>query len=115
MLFRSAYAVHVGVADGSFGNGCFSSNDLVRVTSKTLTRDFSVTGANDDGIGVIDNVTFGSPAAEAGFDWDQTVEVVRKPTEQPSKYWMFIPALILLAFVVVLQRGRAARSQPAAA
>ncbi|NND17813.1 MAG: DUF3394 domain-containing protein, partial [Silicimonas sp.] len=64
---------------------------------------------------VIDNVTFGSPAAEAGFDWDQKIEVVRKPVSQPSKYWMFIPALVLLAFVVMLQRGRAARLQPEAA
>ncbi|MBT8416269.1 MAG: DUF3394 domain-containing protein, partial [Silicimonas sp.] len=52
---------------------------------------------------------------EAGFDWDQKIEVVRKPVSQPSKYWMFIPALVLLAFVVMLQRGRAARLQPEAA
>jgi TRAP transporter 4TM/12TM fusion protein len=63
---------------------------------------------------VVDNVTFGSPAAEAGFDWDQKVEQVRKPAPQPSKYWMFIPGLILLGFVVMLQRGRA-RPEPAAA
>ena len=63
---------------------------------------------------MIDNVAFGSPAAEAGFDWDQKVEQVRKPVPQPSKFWMFIPALILLAFVVMLQRGRA-RPEPATA
>jgi hypothetical protein len=27
----------------------------------------------------------------------------------PSKYWMFVPALLLLALVVMLQRGRNAR------
>ncbi len=63
---------------------------------------------------IIDNVAFGSPAAEAGFDWDQTVEVVRKPVSQPSKYLMFLPALILLGLVVMLQRGRA-RPEPTAA
>ncbi|MEM7643910.1 MAG: TRAP transporter permease [Pseudomonadota bacterium] len=62
---------------------------------------------------IIDNVAFGSPAAEAGFDWDQTVEQVRQPTAQPSKYWMFIPGLLLLGLVVMLQRGRA-RPEPAA-
>ena len=56
---------------------------------------------------VIDNVAFGSPAAEAGFDWDQKIEKVLKPASQPSKYWMFIPGLILLGLVVMLQRGRA--------
>jgi TRAP transporter 4TM/12TM fusion protein len=56
---------------------------------------------------IVDNVAFGSPAAEAGFDWDQKVEVVQVPATQPSKYWMFIPGLVLLGFVVMLQRGRA--------
>ncbi len=63
---------------------------------------------------IIDNVAFGSPAAEAGFDWDQKVEVVRKPVAQPSKYLMFIPGLILLGLVVLLQRGRA-RPEPVGA
>jgi hypothetical protein len=64
---------------------------------------------------VIDNVAFGSPAAEAGFDWDQTIDVVLQPVDQPSKYWMYLPALLLLGGVVMLQRGRAGRPTPAAA
>ena len=63
---------------------------------------------------VIDNVTFGSPAAAAGFDWDQVVQVVRMPVPAPSKYWMYIPAFALLGVIVVLQRGRA-RPEPATA
>ena len=59
---------------------------------------------------IIDDVAFGSPAAEAGLDWDQEVLRVLKPVPQPSKYWMFIPALLLLAGIVVLQRGRNARA-----
>ncbi|MEP2138117.1 MAG: DUF3394 domain-containing protein, partial [Erythrobacter sp.] len=68
---------------------------------------------NDEEV-IIDNVTFGSPAAEAGFDWDQKIEQVRKAANQPSKFWMFLPALALLAIVVMLQRGRA-RPETAAA
>ncbi len=56
---------------------------------------------------VIDNVTFDSAAQKAGFDWDQHVQSVRVPASQPSKYWMFLPALLLLALVVILQRRRA--------
>ena len=63
---------------------------------------------------IVDNVAFGSVAAEAGFDWDQKIEQVEVPADQPSKYLMFIPALILLGLVVMLQRGRA-RPQPATA
>ncbi|MEO0362891.1 MAG: DUF3394 domain-containing protein, partial [Pseudomonadota bacterium] len=64
---------------------------------------------------IVDNAAFGSPAADAGFDWDQTVTAVRAPVDAPSKYWMFIPALLVLAGVVMLQRGRAERTAPAAA
>ncbi len=58
---------------------------------------------------IIDDVIYDSPAQSAGLDWDQEVLRVLKPVPQPSKYWMFIPALLLLALVVFLQRGRAAR------
>jgi hypothetical protein len=56
---------------------------------------------------IIDDVAFGSAGAEAGLDWDQEVLRVLKPVSTPSKYLMFIPALLLLALVVMLQRGRA--------
>ncbi|MGR3509344.1 MAG: TRAP transporter permease [Sulfitobacter sp.] len=54
----------------------------------------------------IDDVAYGSPAQAAGLDWDQEILRVLKPVPTPSKYWMFIPALLLLALVVMLQRGR---------
>ncbi|TKW68347.1 MAG: TRAP transporter fused permease subunit [Paracoccus denitrificans] len=55
---------------------------------------------------MIDNVTLDSPAAKAGLDWDQTVLLVRAPAEAPSKYWMYVPAFLLLALVVWMQRRR---------
>ncbi len=55
---------------------------------------------------VIDNVAFGSAAQEAGLDWDQQIVRVMTPVSQPSKYWMFIPAILVLALVVWLQRRR---------
>jgi len=58
---------------------------------------------------IIDDVLYNSPASTAGLDWDQEVLRVLKPVPTPSKYWMFIPALLLLALVVLLQRGRNAR------
>lgn len=64
---------------------------------------------------LIDDVTYGSAAETAGFGWDQEVLRVLRPLDQPSKYWMFIPALLLLAGVVVLQRGRNAQAQRKAA
>ena len=58
---------------------------------------------------IIDDVSFDSAAQNAGLDWDQEVLRVLKPVDAPSKYWMFLPALLLLAAVIFLQRGRAAR------
>ncbi len=64
---------------------------------------------------IIDDVAFDSAAQKAGLDWDQEVLRVLRPVPVPSKYWMFIPALMLLGLVVMLQRGRAGRAQPAQA
>jgi hypothetical protein len=64
---------------------------------------------------IIDDVAFGSAAADAGLDWDQEVLRVLKPVPQPSKYLMFLPALLLLGAIVMLQRGRNARAPRKAA
>ncbi|PLX39496.1 MAG: C4-dicarboxylate ABC transporter [Hyphomicrobiales bacterium] len=66
---------------------------------------------------LIDDAAFNSAAKEAGLDWDQQVLKVLKPVSQPTKYLMFIPALLVLALVVWLQRSRAGttRRQTAAA
>ena len=64
---------------------------------------------------IIDDVSYNSPAQSAGLDWDQEVLRVLKPVPQPSKYLMFIPALLLLGLIVFLQRGRNARGQRQAA
>jgi TRAP transporter 4TM/12TM fusion protein len=66
---------------------------------------------------IIDDVSFGSAAETAGLDWDQEVLRVLRPIGQPTKYLMFLPALLLLALVVFLQRGRNGRAvrKPAAA
>lgn len=57
---------------------------------------------------IVENATFGSPAQRAGFDWDQTITEVLAPLPQPSKYWIFVPAFLLLGGLVLMQRRRAA-------
>jgi TRAP transporter 4TM/12TM fusion protein len=84
-----------------------------RLTAAGLTL------VESDGKVVIDDVAFDSPAEEAGLDWDQEVLQVLRPADQPTKYLMYIPALLVLAGIVLLQRRRApadeARSDAAAA
>jgi TRAP transporter 4TM/12TM fusion protein len=57
---------------------------------------------------IVDNATFGSPAQRAGFDWDQEITQVLAPLPQPSKYWIFLPAFLLLGGIALLQRRRVA-------
>ncbi|MEM7041568.1 MAG: TRAP transporter permease [Pseudomonadota bacterium] len=56
---------------------------------------------------LVDDVAFDSVAQKAGLDWDQEILQVRQPADQPSKYWIYIPVLLLLAGVVWMQRRRA--------
>ena len=60
-----------------------------------------------DGKTIIDDVAFDSPASEVGLDWDQEIVRVLSPVETPSKYWIYLPALLLLGAVAWLQRRRA--------
>jgi TRAP transporter 4TM/12TM fusion protein len=55
---------------------------------------------------LIDSVTFGSPAAELGFQFDQEILAVRAPTDRWAKEWMWLPALLLFGLVVWMQRRR---------
>ena len=56
---------------------------------------------------IVDNVLFGSPAQEAGIDFDWKILNLRVEAERPAKQWIYIPALLLLAMVALLQRRRA--------
>jgi TRAP transporter 4TM/12TM fusion protein len=71
----------------------------------------------EDGKVIVDMVGFGSPAEKAKIDFDQEIVSIQMPTERPPKELMFFPALLMLALVWYLQRGRAAagRAEPAAA
>jgi TRAP transporter 4TM/12TM fusion protein len=64
---------------------------------------------------IIDDVSFDSAAQNAGLDWDQEVLQVLKPASQPTKYLMFLPALLVLVLVIFLQRGRNASAAGRAA
>ncbi len=55
---------------------------------------------------LIDSVTFGSPAAELGLQFDQEILAVRAPTDRWAKEWMWLPALLLFGLVVWMQRRR---------
>jgi len=61
----------------------------------------------EDGRVLIDNVVFGTAAEKQKLDFDWEIVTVQKDADRPAKHWMYIPALLLLGLVIVLQRRRA--------
>jgi hypothetical protein len=64
---------------------------------------------------LIDMIGFGSAAEKAGLDFDFEITGVLQQNDRPPKELMWIPALILLAGIIWLQRRRSADTAPAAA
>jgi hypothetical protein len=53
-------------------------------------------------------VAFGSPAERLGLEQGFRIASIEVPADRPPKEWMYVPALLLLAGVVLLQRRRLA-------
>jgi len=60
----------------------------------------------EDGGVIIDNAGFDSAAQKAGLDFDQKILTLLVPADQPAKELMYVPALILLILIGLLQRRR---------
>jgi TRAP transporter 4TM/12TM fusion protein len=60
----------------------------------------------EDDVVIIDNAAFDSAAQAAGLDFDQKIIKVLKPVDQPPRELLYLPALILLGFIILLQRRR---------
>ena len=45
---------------------------------------------------------------EAGIDFDWEILSLQIPVDQPPKQWMYLPALMLLGMVILMQRRRRA-------
>ena len=58
------------------------------------------------------SVKFRSKAEKAGFQQGQKVVAMEVENKRPAAEWMFLPALGILALVIVLQRRRIAAGAP---
>lgn len=56
---------------------------------------------------LVDMVEFGSPAEQAGIDFDWEITTVSLPLTRPMKEWVFVPTLMLLGALGWNQRRRA--------
>jgi hypothetical protein len=69
----------------------------------------------DDGKTIVDNVVFGSTAEKQKIDFDFEIVSVEVETDRPAKQWFYLPALILLVLIIMLQRGRREKTPTVAA
>jgi TRAP transporter 4TM/12TM fusion protein len=63
----------------------------------------------EDGKVFVDNVVFGSNAEKMGIDFDQEIIKVMMPSDRLPKQIMFIPALVFLGLIYLLQKRRKER------
>ncbi|MEM7226027.1 MAG: TRAP transporter permease [Pseudomonadota bacterium] len=66
----------------------------------------------DDGQVIVDDVRVNSPAQQWGMDFDWIVLELQLPAERMAKQWFYLPAIALLALVVILQLGRRRKAAP---
>ena len=67
----------------------------------------------EDGKTFVENVVFGSTAERQKIDFDFEIVSVETKTDRPLRQLFYIPALVLLGLIIVLQRRR--RETPAVA
>ena len=64
---------------------------------------------------VVDDLVFNGPAQQSGMDFGWEIQTLDAPMEQIDKHWVYIPALLVLGLVVLLQRRRQSGAVGAAA
>ncbi|MEM0947478.1 MAG: TRAP transporter permease [Pseudomonadota bacterium] len=61
---------------------------------------------DEDGQIFVDNLNFGGPAEQLGIDWDWELVELEVPADRPPKEIFYLPALLLVGVVFLLQRRR---------
>ncbi len=75
-------------------------------TGEVRLRGTGVTFARQGDKVMVQSVRFGSEAAKYGLAGGDEVTSVLVPANRPDRYWLAIPALVLLAGITALQRRR---------
>lgn len=71
-----------------------------------LNQNAGISFREDNGQLLVDSITFGKPAEQAGIDFDWTLAGVQTPTARFPKQIFYLPALLLIISVMLSQRRR---------
>jgi hypothetical protein len=63
----------------------------------------------ENGKAFVDNIVFGSTAERQKIDFDYEIPSVETKSDRPPRQLFYIPALVLLAFIITLQLRRRVR------
>ncbi len=77
-----------------------------KTAAERLLKSGLVVAPPADGKVMVQRVTFGSQAAKYGLAAGDEITSVLVPAHRPNRYWFALPALLLLAGIVMLQRRR---------
>lgn len=74
--------------------------------AERLRRDGGIVFYDDDGTIRVDAIEFGTPAEQAGIDFDWALTGIQIENERLPKEVFYLPAFALLALVILVQRRR---------
>jgi TRAP-type uncharacterized transport system fused permease subunit len=77
-----------------------------RETGAERLRAAGLTLRTAGGKSIVQTVRFGSEAAKYGLAPGDEITAVLVPADRPHRYWFAVPAVLLLALIIVLQRRR---------
>jgi hypothetical protein len=102
-LFIRLHSVSIFAA----ANPKISIRSVTGADGETRLRDHAgIDFRQDAGKVFVDGLAFGGPAEQLGIDWDWEVVGIEQAADRPPKELFYIPALLLVAFVYLLQMRR---------
>lgn len=78
-------------------------------TGEERLSSMGLTTREDNGKLIVDLVEFGSPAEQAGVDFDWEIEAVIVENPRPMKEWVFVPCILIVIAMATIQRRRQKR------
>ncbi|TNF60171.1 MAG: TRAP transporter fused permease subunit, partial [Burkholderiales bacterium] len=81
---------------------------------KTRLAHSGLTVMNDGDALMVVATRFGSTAEKLGIEQSFRITALEVPAQRPAKEWFYLPALVVLALVILLQRRRLRREKPVA-
>ncbi len=75
-------------------------------TGEELLLNYGIETVIEDGKVITDFIEFNSPAQKNGIGDFYILKQIELPNKQPSRYWAWLPAILLLSLIILWQKRR---------